>query len=237
MPPILKQAVAIILAGQRPDGGWSYNFAQPTATDPSSDTSVTCWMIQALKTAHYSGLNIDGVDAALDKSMKDLLRVQGDNGVFGYRAPGGPSGGLTGAGVYCLLMWHHTKDKAVRDGLRVIKEGPIPKRGTKKGPAPIYTYADKSASLYAWYYDTQACFQAGGGIWDWWNQHFQRQLLENQGKDGSWMPVGGNAGPGFNFTGWGDSPDAKVYRTCLCILMLEVYYRYISNSTVDGTVQ
>jgi len=246
MPPILKQAIAMIVAGQRPDGGWMYNFAQPVPTVPDSDTSVSCWMIQGLKTAHYSGLNIDGVDACLDRAMKNLLRVQGGNGVFGYRVPG-VGGNLTGAAVYCLLMWHHAKDKEVRDGLKVIKDGPLPARGKKGGSPPVYEYQDKTANLYAWYYDTQACFQAGGGAWAWWNHKFQRELLDNQSADGSWPPIGppgyippGPAGkpapppPIFTYAGLGNSIDAQVYRTSMCVLMLEVYYRYLSNSKVEN---
>jgi hypothetical protein len=164
-----------------------------------------------------------------------LLRAQGPNGVFGYRKTGNGSGSLNGAGVFCLLIWHHAKDKAVRDGLAVIKGGLIAK-GAKPPPAPVFLYKDKSANLYAWYYDTQACFQAGGGNWTWWNRKFQRQLLDNQSPDGSWPPIGppGPAQETFSFLGTGSTIDSAVYRSSLCMLMLEVYYRYLSNSKVEG---
>ncbi len=244
IPPVLTKAVGMIVSGQRPDGGWAYRFAQPGGKS-YSDTSVTCWMVQALKTAHYSGLNVPGVDAALDKAMNFLLHMQGENGVIGYKQPGvisqpkarPPAGDVTGAGVFCLLIWHHAKDKAVHDGLRVVKEGPFVKNG-RRPPSPEYRFKAPTVNLYAWYYDTQACFQAGGTFWDWWNRHVEGELLRNQAQDGSWPPAGPRPVAGFgDWEGKGSDLDAQVYRTALCTLMLEVYYRYLSNSRSEGSVE
>ena len=141
-------------------------------------------MIQALKTAHFSASNIPGVDDGLDKAMKDLVHMQGDNGVYGYTAPGDGRGNLSGAAVYCLLMWHHARDKAVRGRPEGHPVRPaFPQRGGKsRNDPPVYTYGDPSTNIYAWYYNTQACFQAGGGTWEWWNQQFRKELLGNQAR-------------------------------------------------------
>ena len=44
-------------------------------------------------------------------------------------------------------------------------------------------------------------------------------MIDSQEKDGSWPIAAGHLGA----TG----ADAKIYHTCLCTLMLEVYYRYL----------
>ena len=76
---------------------------------------------------------------------------------------------------------------------------------------------NKNANLYAWYYYTQAFFQKGGDDWKFYNEQVLPQLLNNQANDGSWKPERG--GPG--------SMEGGVYKTALCTLQLEVYYRYL----------
>jgi hypothetical protein len=79
--------------------------------------------------------------------------------------------------------------------------------------------------LYTWYYNTQALFQKGGEPWKMWNDQFQKLVLENQNEDGSYKVEGvGEVGSAGTSAAAGD---ANVYRTFLCTLMLEVYYRYL----------
>ena len=208
---LFKQAIGYIVQGQGPDGGWMYSYDKS-----QSDTSVSGWQIQALKAAHLSGLNIDGVDGALDKAMLNLKRVQADDGSFGYRKAAPGSYSLTGAGVLCTYFWKQEKDKSVREGIEfLIKE-------TDKGH-PL-DYHHETADLYCWYYNTQACLMVGGGAWTKWNSRFQEQLYKNQNPDGSWPPLAGKS-PGGELQ---RDPEGSgpVYRTALCVLMLEVFYRY-----------
>ena len=208
---LFKQAIGYIVAGQGPDGGWMYAYDKS-----ESDTSVSGWQIQALKAAHLSGLNIDGVDAALDKAMLNLKRVQADDGSFGYRKAAPGSYSLTGAGVLCTYFWKQEKDKSVREGIKFMME-----QADKNHPVD---YHHETADLYCWYYNTQACLMVGGGAWTKWNGRFQDQLTKNQNPDGSWPPVAGKS-PGGEMQR--DPEGAGPYfRTTLCILMLEVYYRY-----------
>jgi hypothetical protein len=210
---VLTQAVAHIVAGQARDGGWQYAYAK----GPDSDTSVTGWQIQALKAAHLTGLNLPGVDDALDKAMLDLKRVNGPKGGFGYRTAQ-DSYSLTGTGVLCTYFWKGEKDKVVRDGIRFIIDE------TEKA-YPVQYKGDK-ANLYAWYYHTQACLMFGGSAWTKWNKWFQDEITNHQSADGSWPITGGKAaGPQSDEQGAG-----PVYRTTLCVLMLEVYYRYMPTN-------
>ncbi|MCE9612033.1 MAG: hypothetical protein K8R23_17690 [Chthoniobacter sp.] len=216
---LFRQAIKHIVDGQGPDGGWMYNFDKS-----QSDTSVTGWQIQALKVAHLSGLNLPGVDEALDKAMLNLKRVQAADGGFGYRAPGSKFS-LTGIGVLCTYFWKQAKDESVTKGMAYIMAQ------LKANPVE---YKAPNADLYAWYYNTQACLMvsgANGKDWKTWNGMFQDELIRSQAPDGSWPPMA-NAGHG-NL----QKDEAKAgpyYRTCLCILMLEVYYRY--TAPTGGTI-
>jgi hypothetical protein len=213
---LFKQAIKLIVDGQGPDGGWMYGYDKS-----QSDTSVGGWQIQALKIAHLSGLNIDGVDAAMDKAMLNLKRVQTANGGFGYRTAEDRYG-LTGVGVLGNYCWHQAKNERVTNGLKFIM--------SQLEANPV-EYKHATADLYAWYYNTQAILMvsgANGPEWKKWNAMCQEQLIVNQKPDGSW-PVMTHAGHGsLQNSVAGAGP---YYRTCLSILMLEVYYRYAFSPT------
>ena len=211
--PLLKQSIQYIVEGQAPDGGWQYDYAK----GPDSDTSVSGWQIQALKAAHLTELKIPGVDEALDKAMLNLKRVQGPKGGFGYRKPA-DTYSLTGVGVLCTYFWKQDRDKVVKNGIEFLLKETDDKHPVK--------YKSESADIYAWYYNTQACLMYGGSAWTKWNRLFQDEIASAQTPDGSWPAPGGKAhGPQTqeNVTG-------KVYRSALCILMLEVFYRYMPTT-------
>jgi hypothetical protein len=227
LAPVIKAAVQYIIQGQRSDGGWAYRY--DTGPDPGpngdikSDTSVSGWQIQALKAAHLTGIpgmeNI--VHPALDLAMKNIDRVfDPRGGTFGYRKPNdGNRHQLTGVGVLAKLFWLGRPDHTVREGLKNITAGDL-------------AYSGPDCNLYAWYYNTQACYQAQGGAWDWWKDRFQDQLTNSQSADGSWPPTGNPRETG----GYATKPDddGPVYRTTLCCLMLEVFYRYLPTSQADA---
>lgn len=215
---VVKDAVGRIVNGQGKDGGWMYRFSKETP----SDTSVSGWQIQALKAAHLTGLNIDGVDETMHKAMDNLMRVKGPKNGFGYRKPDEERWGLTGAGVLGLQIGRNLRGGAAREGLNYILEDE--KR-------PEIKYKGAGANLYAWYYNTQACFQAGGSFWGRWNRAFQEEVLNAQDGDGSWPETGSTQREGgLHWTGTGQSKDAIVYRSSLCVLMLEVFYRYLATA-------
>jgi hypothetical protein len=214
---LLKQAAGYIVSGQAPDGGWSYSYAK----GPNSDTSVSGWQIQALKAAHLTGLGIPGVDEALERAMLNLKRVQTPDGNFHYHKPGdrGNNPSLVGVGVLCTLFWKETKDKVVRDGIEFMLAR----------DRPEVKYKSEYADLYAWYYNTQAALMYGGSAWSKWNRMFQDEVADAQSPDGSWPPVIAKDVPGAELQ---RKPDGAgpVYRTTLCVLMLEVFYRYMPTT-------
>ena len=203
---LLTQAVGYIVAGQNPLGGWDYHYDK----GPRNDLSVAGWQIQALKAAHLTGLGIPGVDDALDKSMVFIKKWQGNEGGFGYVGPENRLS-LTGVGVLCTYFWKESKDRVVKEGIDFLL-GKVEVK-YKGGKTP--------ADLYAWYYDTQACLMFGGSAWAKWNRMFQDEIVDNQSPDGSWPPTaGGHMQPNPGGAG-------PYYRTTLCVLMLEVFYRYM----------
>ena len=209
----LKRSIKIIIERQKEDGGWDYGYSMGMAR--GSDTSVTGWQIQALKVAKLTGLDFPGLDSCMDKAMKNILRVRGPKGGFGYRDPQDRLG-LSGVGVLALQMWDPNKySKEIKAGVDFIIENET------KNEVPKF-------NKYGWYYHTQACFQAGGRSWDDWNRMFQDEVVEHQDKDGSWKDWGhGGHGPAA------DSKEGKIYTSTLCILMLEIYYRYLQNTGDD----
>jgi len=214
---VLKKAIYTIVQGQSPDGGWSYGYSKG-----AGDTSVTGWQVQALKAAKISGLNIDGVDSALKKSVDGILRVKGPLGGFGYTSPG-DKWALTAVGILVLQTTHHEggRGQTVRKALDFLID---------RRDAPKLDYDAADADLYGWYYGTQACFQHGGASWTKWNRQFQPELLKAQNADGSWKPTRG--GNGDIQSGAANSPDGQIFRNSCCILMLEVYYRYLASSRI-----
>jgi hypothetical protein len=91
---------------------------------------------------------------------------------------------------------------------------------------PVKYKSDK-ADLYAWYYHTQAALMYGG-----------RRVAKVEP-----LVPGRNcrraksrwelAGAGWQRSRPGDEKSGAVYRTTLCILMLEVFYRYIAVERGD----
>ncbi len=211
---VVAPAVQRIVYGQSPDGGWRYQLDKK-----ESDLSVAAWCIQALKAAHLTGLNLPDVDKTLDEAIKYVEKCTHDDGGVGYMPGHSPKGGLDGAGVLCMQIWKKGEMRHTRKTLeRIVKR------------ADQFDWNGPNANLYAWYYETQACFQRGGSHWTRWNNAFQMSVIGAQGPDGSWPATGGQANAGgLTWYGGGGNKDARVYRTALAVLMLEVYYRYLPS--------
>lgn len=89
-----------------------------------------------------------------------------------------------------------------------------------------FDYNSEFCDLYGHYYESQAMMQRGGAEWQQYNELSRDQLLNNQDADGSWKTPGGGKKPRASAPTWqGD----KLYRTCLCTLMMKVYYRFLNT--------
>ena len=206
--PLLKKAVGYIVEGQSKVGGWMYAYDKT-----GDDLSVSGWQIQALRSAQLSKLEIPGVDAAFKKAMTYLESVQGPKGGYGYRGPQDKYS-LTGAAIYCRLMGGVERG-VLRKGMEWLLDE------TEKN-YPV-KYKGETSDLYAWYYHTRACLFWGGAAWTKWNRWFQDEIRDAQSPDGSWPVPGGRGIAPQNDPG----KTGQVYRTALCTLMLETFYRYL----------
>ncbi|MEM7397207.1 MAG: hypothetical protein AAF492_33210, partial [Verrucomicrobiota bacterium] len=165
--------------------------------------------IQALKAASLTGIPMTGLKSSIKHGVDYLKMSQKGDGNFGYRANTGGGWNLTGLGVFGIQMGGKGSSSNVRKGIDALLDRKL-------------NYNAGNPSLYGWYYGTMAAFQKGGSSWKKWNAMFQDQLLVNQADDGSWNPEAGD---------WsGKKVPGDIFRTCLCILMLEVYYRYLPAS-------
>ena len=77
-------------------------------------------------------------------------------------------------------------------------------------------------NLYFWYYATLALFRVGGAEWELWNTALKETLLPAQAEDGSWRPLDVYSEYA------GDEDDERTYTTAMCVLSLEIYYRYFT---------
>ncbi|NNE93441.1 MAG: terpene cyclase/mutase family protein [Verrucomicrobiales bacterium] len=199
------RGVKVIIDGQNMSGGWVYYYLP----DGDGDLSVTGWQVQALKAAKQMNMDIPGLPEAINRAGAFVTGRQGDLGGFGYKRRGDKHS-LTGVGILCLQFLDFPSRQA---GERAFNYW--------FAELPQFSYQDKSCDLYAAYYLNQAVFNYGGTFWNRWNAQMQPQLLSAQSPDGSW-PVEGRA-----LSEEQARRDADVYRTTLCCLMLEVYYRYL----------
>ncbi len=214
----LTQATNLIIENQHSSGGWDY--AYDISGNRGGDLSIVAWHIQALKASKVTGIEFPSMKATVKKALAYVSARQAANGRFAYTGSadaGRPS--LTGAGVLAFQMWGKGSRKEVRNGARYILR-----------EARLY-YNGAESDLYAHYYHSQAMMQRGGEQWRTYNEMFRDQILLNQKEDGSWKKPGRNDGTkavGALFAK--DTPEGIHYRTCLCTLMLEVYYRYLPGT-------
>lgn len=216
---IFEKGVKIIVDNQIPNGSWAYGQnVNSYVREGGGDLSVTGWQFQALKAAKHTNLKIDGLATALKKTADYLQKMQTPDGGFGSQAPRGTEPytqyTMTGIGVLGLQTLGNGNTGSANKGLRFLEND------LSRDPLDWR----KNANLYCWYYNTQAFFQKGGKEWERWNAQCRTQILNNQNPAGDYRPEVGTEPAATTSVAGGD---ADLYRTCMCTLMLEVYYRYL----------
>ncbi|HYF35411.1 MAG TPA: prenyltransferase/squalene oxidase repeat-containing protein [Prosthecobacter sp.] len=196
------------------EGSWDYytkNISEGKPTSTREDLSVAGWQYQALKAAKFTGLKIEGLHSAIDKTCDYIERKQTKDGGFGGadRDQHYNQWSLSGVGSLGLQTLSKGRTQSIKKGITFLRNFLTAE--------PLDW--NKNCNLYCWYYYTQTFFQAGGDDWKFYNEQFLPQILANQNPDGSFKKGRPNW-PG------GDAAD-PVYRQTLCTLQLEVYYRYL----------
>jgi hypothetical protein len=229
--PPLERAVDQILRHQdrRPDrrmfGGWSYYYASDRTFDEWPRVSISAWQVMALESARLGGLPVP--DFAFEDAREFFANAQ-DSRQPWFRYCHDPdrlrSGyptlpASTPAALFALSLLG--EDIGGREHSRtlafVVDRSPNGYRFTSDDD---FVYRAQG-NLYFWYYGTLAMFRVGGGAWETWNEAMKRTLVPAQEADGSWRPIDIYA---QRFAG--DTERDRSYSTALCVLSLEIYYRY-----------
>ena len=215
-----QNGIDFISQCQNPYLAWRYGVKPQ-----DNDTSVTGWMVMALKSAKGAGLDVDpgsfeGAKAWLDKVTEP------EYGRAGYTARGnGParpqelmdrfpadrSESLTAVAVLVrVFCGAETTDEYVRKGADLCLKN-----------LPSWDEAGGTIDLYYWYYGSLAMFQVGGKHWEAWKKAMVPAIVDTQRRDptdcrlGSWDPV----------DPWGPE-GGRVYRPALNTMALPGYSRY-----------
>ncbi len=215
-----QAGIDFVHRSQNPYRAWRYGVRPG-----DDDTSVTGWMVMALKSANVAGLRVDpgafrGAVTWLDKVTDP------EYGRAGYtmrgngparptdlqdRFPQDRSESLTAVAVLTRIFCGAAKDdEAVRRGTDLMLRC-----------LPVHDRAAGTIDHYYWYYGTLAMFQVGGEPWKRWNEAMKSAVLGSQNGDaaddrlGSWDPD----------DPWGPE-GGRVYSTAVNTMSLQIYYRY-----------
>jgi hypothetical protein len=209
-----RKAVDFILAAQNPRLGWKY---EPQSGE--NDTSVTGWMVLALKSAKRAGLKVE--QSAFDGAVNWFDRMTNAAGKVGYMRPGDDGTVIrnvsehyeklpvmTGVATICrILCGQKRQDPKVLRGVDILMSH-LPDWNKPRG--------DK-VNMYYWFWGTHAMCQYGGQKWHKWSVAIKKALCQTPRvggcAHGSWDPVGK----------WG-MVGGRVYSTAINCLTLEACY-------------
>ena len=214
-----QKAIDFIVAAQHPErGGWRY------APGVSADTSVSGWMVVAMKTGELSGLEVPTDawarvgrwldDAQQSKTLPHMYRYNPhapdtDEQRHGRTA----SKTMTSVG---LLMRLYTGWK--RDNANMIKGADY----LLDNPPALGTPREPQRDTYYWYYATLVMSHMGGDRWQQWNAKLHPLIVNSQVRQGTYAGSWDPQGPIPDR--WG--PHAgRLYVTTMNLLSLEVQYR------------
>ena len=235
--PIFKgpaqRALEFIALTRNPYFAWRYGIKPG-----DNDTSVTGWMMMAIKSAKMVNAHAVkrgraaplSIDEDAFKGIREWLDKVTDphTGRVGYLTRGtGParphelldafpadkSESMTAAGVLARVFMGDDPSKSdmIRKGADLCANLP-----------PTWNESDGSIDMYYWYYATLAMYQVGGRHWDKWKAGMDDAMVPTQRRDttyceykGSWDPIGP----------WG-ADGGRVYSTAVMALCLQVKYRY-----------
>ncbi|MBU6222994.1 MAG: squalene--hopene cyclase [Planctomycetes bacterium] len=215
--PALK-ALDYAVAAQGPNGGWRYEPGH------MGDMSVTGWYMMALKSGQMAGLPVPEESLIGIGGFLDTVAVN-DGVRYGYRVdvanrPASPvTAAISAEGLLCrqYLGWRRDEPRLVA-GIETLI-GP---------PAMDW---DNDKDVYAWYYITQVAHHVGGDAWRRWNDRMKEVLPAMQVKKG---PEAGSWDPSLDK--WGHI-GGRLFTTCFCTYMLEVYYRHLPLYAAEAVAQ
>ncbi|KAA3606028.1 MAG: hypothetical protein DWQ01_17690 [Planctomycetota bacterium] len=230
--PALERAVAHIIRNQtrsrdeRRHGGWGYFNADGPTFDSWPRVSVSAWQVMALESARLGGLEVP--DRVFDEAREFLLKAYDPRKAW-FRYNHNPTRlrsnfptlpASTPAALFALSLLGEDINSPELIGARIFTVRRAPKGYRYTGEDDFVMRAQ--GNLYFWYYGSLAMFRAQGEVWERWNGAMKATLIPSQQPDGSWRPISVYADYA------GDDDEDRSYTTAMCVLTLEVYYRYFT---------
>jgi len=220
----MRRALEYLLSMQGPGGGWDYEQRVPTRRDkfkPSerNDLSITGWAVLALVAAREANFEIPAENLTrLTAYLRECTRSNGD-GVYANE------GTRPGAKGMAMLAVSNVSRRLLGESPAARTQQTQLARMSKEPPAWSRAGELEGSNMYYWYYGTLAMMLAkdaekGDDRWRQWNIALKRTLLENQCKSG------GRRGSFDPACHWAKHGGGRVYSTAICVLNLEIYYRY-----------
>ncbi|MBC8353351.1 MAG: hypothetical protein H8E66_15235 [Planctomycetes bacterium] len=216
-----QRAVDFIVSSQHEEyGGWRY------APNLEADTSVTGWMMMALKSGDLANLEVPTETyARIERWLDAAQGSRSERHKYRYN-PYAPDTQTQRHGrdvsetmtAVALLMrfytgWRRDNENMAR-GADYLLESP---------PA-IGTARDPKRDTYYWYYATQVMFHMGGEHWKKWNEQLRPVLLDAQIQSGA---EAGSWNPRFPVADRWAPHAGRLYVTAMNLLSLEVHYRHL----------
>jgi hypothetical protein len=188
----------IVNAQDKEGGGWRYRIPQ------AGDTSVLGWQLMALQSARIAELNVPA--PVFVKATRFLKSVEAEGGgMYGYDSPRKLRPATTAVGLLCRMYLGRSQEH----------------KGMIRGMNNLSNWGPDSSEMYYSYYATQAMHHWGEGRWEKWNSVMREQLIASQ------VQTGDAAGSWMTDRSHGAQNGGRLYTTCLSIMTLEVYYRYL----------
>ena len=198
----LVKCVKHLTASRDPSrGGWRYRAAR------GSDTSVTSWVMLALKSARHAKLEVP--EENFEGARLWVERVTNERtGTTGYVAVGDgrENKAMAATGLFLRILLGGSQTEQVnRLAIKHVSK------------IRVSAWRGKVGNLYEVYYGALAMYQVGGRAWRRFNPKIRDGMVAAQLKEGCERG-------GWRGSSWVSEPIAA---TCLAILTLETYYRYI----------
>lgn len=221
----IKRALAYLLYMQRPGGGWDYTQHTPMSAKPVSefanrnDLSISGWAIMALAAGREAGFGIPKENLQRLKQFMDDFSMP--DGSAKYTDEGMSAGrttpAMTGVANVCRRLLGEDPNSAMQHAQLRKLQSKLPdwdEMGNMHG-----------MNLYSMYYTSLAFITSKGSLngssrWSEFNAHMKRELLARQETSGR------RAGSFPPDSFWAKNGGGRLYSTAMCVLMLEVYYRY-----------
>jgi hypothetical protein len=214
-----QKAIDFIVAAQHPErGGWRY------APGVSADTSVSGWMVVAMKTGELSGLEVPSDawvkvgrwldDAQQSPTLPHMYRYNPHAPDTDEQRHGRTSSKtMTSVGLLMRLYTGWKRDNAgMIKGADYLLDNP-PSLGSPREP---------QRDTYYWYYATLVMSHMGGDRWQQWNTKLHPLIVNSQVRQGTYAGSWDPQGPIPDR--WGKHA-GRLYVTALNLLSLEVQYR------------